>query len=75
MTASRVDHKITEQLQQIFDLISQGHLPPADGMSVQSLEPTWRLSSIAKLIGVSESQLIEHLRDSSPRFAGELALS
>lgn len=75
VTASRDAHKIPYQLQQIFDLISQGHLPPADGISVQGQEPTWRLASIAKLIGVSESQLIEHLKDSSPRFAGELALS
>ena len=75
VTASRADHKITEQLQQIFDLISQGHLPQADAISVQGQEPTWKLASIAKLIGVSEAQLIEHLKDSSPRFAGELALS
>ena len=74
--ASKAEHhKIPDQLQHVFDLISQGRLPPADGMSVQGHEPTWTLASIAKLIGVSETQLIGHLNNSSPRFAGELALS
>lgn len=67
--------KIGEDLQYIYDLISEGFLPPADGISVQGQKPTWSLTSIAKLIGVSEDQLIEHLRNSLPRFAGELALS
>ena len=75
VTASRDAHKIPDQLQQIFDLISQGHLPPADGMSVQGQEPTWRLASIAKLIGISEERLIGHLKDTPPRFIGEVALS
>ncbi len=75
VSASRDAHKIPDQLQQIFDLISQGHLPPADAISVQGQEPPWKLASIAKLIDVSEAQLIGHLKDSSPRFSGELALS
>jgi hypothetical protein len=56
------------QLQLIFDLISAGRLPPADGLSAQGGVPTWNLASIAKLIGISESQLVNHLRDSAPRF-------
>jgi hypothetical protein len=67
--------KIPAHLQCLFDLISQGRLPPADGLSAQGNDPTWNLRSIAKIIGVSEAQLISHFSSSAPRFADELALS
>lgn len=66
--------KVRPHLQSLFDLISQGRLPPADGMSVQGQEPNWNLESIAKLIGISEEQLIEHLKDTPARFTVDMAL-
>lgn len=69
------DPKISAHLQPIFDLISEGRLPPADGLAVQGDGPTWTLKSMAKVIGITENQLIQHLNRSPPRFADELKLS
>jgi hypothetical protein len=74
MSASRDENlKLPDHIQVLFDLISEGRLPPADGFSVQGGVPTWNLASIAKLIGVSESLLVNHLKDSAPRFSPEIA--
>lgn len=64
-----------DPLQLIFDLISQGHLPPVDGIAMQGYDPTWNLKSIAEIIGVCENQLIHHLSRSPPRSADELKLT
>jgi hypothetical protein len=73
MIASQAENlKLPDHLQVLFDLISEGRLPPADGFSIHSSDPTWNLASIAKLIGVSEAQLIRHLNSSAPRFSPEI---
>ena len=59
MIASQAENlKFPDHLQVLFDLISAGRLPPADGFSIHNSDPTWNLASIAKLIAVSEGQLI-----------------
>lgn len=67
------DIRLPDHLQILFDLISEGRLPPADGFSIRNSDPTWNLTSIASLIGVSEAQLIRHLSSSTPRFSPEIA--
>ncbi len=65
MIASQAENlKFPDHLQVLFDLISEGRLPPADGFSIHSSDPTWNLASIAKLIGVSRRSAT----DSAPEF-------
>jgi hypothetical protein len=59
------------EIQRIFDLISQGLLPPADQFTSREGEPTWSFSAIAKIIGVSQDEFRELLQGVGPRFENE----
>lgn len=56
------------EIQRIFDLISQGILPPADQFTSKEGEPTWSFAAIAKIIGVSKDEFRELLQGVGPRF-------
>lgn len=56
------------EIQRIFDLISQGILPPADQFTSKEGEPTWSFAAIAKIIGVSKDEFREVLQGVGPRF-------
>jgi hypothetical protein len=58
-------------IQRIFDLISQGILPPADQFTRREGEPTWSFSAIAKILGVSQDEFRELLQGVGPRFENE----
>lgn len=58
------------EIQRIFDLISQGILPPADQFTSKEGEPTWSFAAIAKIIGVSKDEFRELLQGVGPRFEG-----
>jgi hypothetical protein len=65
---------LPREVQTVFDLIIEGCLPPAEQFSIGAGAPTWSLPTIAKIIGVGEKDLIQHLRSAGPRFglrAGE----
>ncbi|MEY4684861.1 MAG: hypothetical protein RLZ25_1320 [Pseudomonadota bacterium] len=59
------------EIQRIFDLISQGILPPADQFTSKEGEPTWSFAAIAKIIGVSKDEFRELLQGVGPRFENE----
>lgn len=56
------------EIQRIFDLISQGILPPADQFTSREGEPTWSFAAIAKIIGVSKDEFNDLLQGVGPRF-------
>lgn len=55
-------------IQEVFNLISQGCLPPADQFSISDGAPSWTLPAIAKILGIQRSELIRHLEKAGPRF-------
>ncbi len=57
------------EIQQIFDLISQGLLPPADQFTSKEGEPTWSFAAVARIVGVSKEEFRTLLQDVGPRFA------
>lgn len=59
------------EVQEIFNLISQGCLPPADQFSVTDGAPSWTLPAIAKILGINKTELIEHIESAGPRFSAE----
>lgn len=60
---------IPKDVQEIFQLISQGCLPPADQFSISDGAPAWTLPAIAKVLGISRKELIDHLKSAGPRFS------
>jgi hypothetical protein len=62
---------ISPEVQEIFALISQGCLPPADQFSITDGAPSWTLPAIAKILGIGKSELIAHIEGAGPRFATE----
>lgn len=58
-------------IQEVFNLISQGCLPPADQFSISDGAPSWTLPAIAKILGINRSELIGHLEKAGPRFVQE----
>jgi hypothetical protein len=60
---------IPPEIQEVFHLISQGCLPPADQFSIGDGSPSWSLPAIAKILGIGRKELIEHLQSAGPRFA------
>lgn len=60
---------IPPEVQEVFHLISQGCLPPADQFSIGDGSPSWTLPAIAKILGIGRKELIEHLQSAGPRFA------
>lgn len=59
---------LSPEVQEIHRLISEGRLPPADQFSSKDGAPTWSLCAIAKILGVSTRELIEHLENAGDRF-------
>ena len=55
-------------IQEVFNLISQGCLPPADQFSIADGAPSWTLPAIAKILGIGRGELIGHLEKAGPRF-------
>ena len=55
-------------IQEIFHLISDGRLPPADQFSMTDGAPSWTLPTMAKILGISREELIRHLQNAGPRF-------
>ena len=58
-------------IQEIFNLISQGCLPPADQFSIVDGAPSWTLPAIAKILGIGRSELIRHIEKAGPRFSAD----
>lgn len=56
-------------IQEIFNLISQGCLPPADQFSIVDGAPSWTLPAIAKILGIGRSELIQHIEKAGSRFS------
>ena len=56
------------EIQEIYSLISQGSLPPADQFSLTDGAPAWTLPALAKILGIGLQDLITHLREGGSRF-------
>jgi hypothetical protein len=64
------DHRrLSAEVQEILTLISKGVLPPADQFSIRDGSPSWTLPSIARILGIDSSVLIDHLIMAGTRFA------
>ena len=61
-------HPISTEIQEIFKLISEGCLPPADQFSMTDGAPSWTLPAMARILGIDARELINHLRAAGPRF-------
>lgn len=59
------------EVQEIFNLISLGCLPPADQFSISDGAPSWTLPAIAKILGIGKGELIRHIESAGPRFSSE----
>lgn len=57
------------EIQAVFQLISDGYLPPADQFSMIDGSPSWTLSTLAKILGIGDTELIDHLKQGRARFA------
>ena len=62
-------HGLSAEVQEILKLISKGILPPADQFSIRDGSPSWTLPSIARILGIDSSVLIDHLIMAGTRFA------
>jgi hypothetical protein len=69
--STRPENSISPATQAVLQFISEGRLPPADGWAMQGHEPTWTLRSIAKILGLSQTELMDLLMQGDPRFAME----
>jgi hypothetical protein len=56
------------EIQEIYALISQGNLPPADQFSLSDGAPAWTLPALARILGIGQQDLITHLRRGGSRF-------
>jgi hypothetical protein len=56
-------------IQEIFQLINQGYLPPADQFSMTDGSPAWTIASIARILGISREELLFHVGGAGERFA------
>ncbi len=57
------------EIQEIFQFINQGFLPPADQFSMADGSPAWTIKSIARIFGVSRDELLQHIGAAGQRFA------
>ena len=64
--------RLTSQVQEELSLISQGCLPLADQFCVADGAPAWTLSSIAMILGISRSELLNHLARNGQRFSADI---
>ena len=62
-------HGLSAEVQEILKLISKGVLPPADQFSIKDGSPSWTLPTIARILDIEISELIEHLMKAGSRFA------
>ena len=62
-------------IQEIYQLIRQGYLPPADQFSQFDGSPTWSLDSLARSIGVSREDIVASLRSAGDRFVSDQSFS
>jgi len=65
---SKENGRITPEVQLELSLISAGFLPPADQFCVTDGAPTWKLISLAKLLGISKEELVHQLSKAGTRF-------
>lgn len=64
------DHRgLSAEVQEVLRLISKGVLPPADQFSIKDGSPAWTLPTIARILGIEASELIDHLVTAGSRFA------
>ncbi|MFN5746370.1 MAG: hypothetical protein ACK443_09835 [Methylococcaceae bacterium] len=56
-------------VQDIFQMINRGYLPPADQFSVRDGSPAWTLPSLAGILGISPDELLEHINRAGQRFS------
>lgn len=56
-------------VQDIFQMIHRGYLPPADQFSVRDGSPAWTLQSLAGILGISPDELLEHINRAGQRFS------
>lgn len=59
--------KTSPEIAQLFALISEGFLPPADQMDFNG-SPAWSIESVAKLLGTDRRQLIRLIRSQGAKF-------
>jgi hypothetical protein len=64
-------HPTAPDVQEVFMLISQGRLPPADQFSVTDGAPSWTLPAIARILGIGKKELIQHIESAGPRFTSD----
>lgn len=57
------------EIQEVFQLIRLGCLPPADQFSMTDGAPAWTLQSMARILGVSREEFLHHLERAGQRFA------
>ena len=65
---SQCSAEVLEEL----ELVSHGYLPLADQFRISDGAPTWTLSSLAQVLGISRSELVSHLYRGGARFNGEI---
>lgn len=60
--------KITPEIQRELSLISAGYLPPADQFCMVDGAPTWKLTTLARLLGISKEELVTLLSKRGSQF-------
>lgn len=60
---------LPQDISEVFLLISQGYLPPADQFTLAYGAPCWTMPSLAKILGVKPAELIAHLQAAGQRFS------
>ena len=60
-----------DSLVEDFELINRGFLPLADQLARDNGEPTWSLTSFARILGMSREDLISHIKAAGPRFSDQ----
>ncbi len=64
------DHRgLSAEVQEILNLISKGVLPPADNFSIRDGSPSWTLPTIARILAIAPSELVDHLITAGTRFS------
>lgn len=59
---------LPHDVREVFLLISQGCLPPADQFTLVDGAPCWTMQTIAKILGIRSEELIAHLQAAGQRF-------
>lgn len=58
----------SNEVLEVFRLVSLGVMPPVDGIREPDGAPSWTLESIAKILEISRDELIQALKAAGPRF-------